>query len=483
MTKKIEFDKSFKYKILVIDDEKRIRDVTYRMLTNEGFEVALAETGDIGKKMIDEKHYDIILLDLMMPGISGLDLLPHLKAHHPYTVVIVITGYATLEHSIEAMKKGAFDFISKPFSPQDLRMVIAKAIKFIRTLQDIADEKSRMRVLINQLSDGVMATDIQKKIALANPAFLKMLDCFGKEISGQPVSDIIQNKKIESMIDQVLSMPTEKFSILSEELDIGDNILSVRCIPFRDRLSRNLGTITVTHDITTLKKMDQLKSDFVSMVAHEIRSPLNSVGMQLQVILDELAGDITEKQREILDRASKKIKTLGNLSTELLDLAKIESGLITQEKETFNVEIFLQEQVAFFQEAARAKNIRLELDELPEIPPLFANKSNMEEVFSNLISNSINYTPEGGKITIFAAKNKGYLHIMVSDTGLGIPKEDLERIFDRFYRVKNDKTRYITGTGLGLPIVKSIIEAHNGKIKVESELDKGSAFNIYLPYL
>lgn len=483
MTQKIEFDKSFKYKILVIDDEKRIRDVTYRMLTKEGFEVGLAETGDIGKAMIDEKHYDIILLDLMMPGISGLDLLPHLKAHHPYTVVIVITGYATLEHSIEAMKKGAFDFISKPFSPQDLRMVIAKAIKFISTLQDIADEKSRMRVLINQLSDGVMATDIQKKIALANPAFLKMLDCFGKEISGQPVSDIIQNKKIASMIDQVLSMPTEKFSILNDELDIGDNILSVRCIPFRDRLNRNLGTITVTHDITTLKKMDQLKSDFVSMVAHEIRSPLNSIGMQLQVILDELAGDVTEKQREILDRASEKIKTLGNLSTELLDLAKIESGLITQEKETFNVEIFLQEQVAFFQEAARAKNIRLELDELPEIPPLFANKSNMEEVFSNLISNSINYTPEGGKITIFAAKNKGYLHIMVSDTGLGIPKEDLERIFDRFYRVKNDKTRYITGTGLGLPIVKSIIEAHNGKIKVESELDKGSAFNIYLPYL
>ncbi len=483
MTQKIEFDKTFKYKILVIDDEKRIRDVTHRMLTNEGFEVALAETGDIGMKMIDEKHYDIILLDLMMPGISGLDLLPHLKAHHPYTVVIVITGYATLEHSIEAMKKGAFDFISKPFSPQDLRMVIAKAIKFIRTLQDIADEKSRMRVLINQLSDGVMATDIQKKIALVNPAFLKMLDCFGQEISGQSVSDIIQNKKIENMIDKVLSMPTEKFSILNEELDIGDNILSVRCIPFRDRLNRNLGTITVTHDITALKKMDQLKSDFVSMVAHEIRSPLNSVGMQLQVILDELAGDVTEKQREILNRASKKIKTLGNLSTELLDLAKIESGLISQEKETFDIKKFLQEQVAFFKEAAQAKDIHLELDELPEIPPLFANKSNMEEVFSNLISNSINYTPKGGKITIFAAKNKGYLHIMVSDTGLGIPKEDLERIFDRFYRVKNDKTRYITGTGLGLPIVKSIIEAHNGKIKVESELDKGSAFNIYLPYL
>ena len=483
MIQKIEFDKSFKYRILVIDDEKRIRDITNKMLTNEGFEVALAETGDIGMKMIEEKHYDIILLDLMMPGISGLDLLPHLRSHHPYSVVIVITGYATLEHSIEAMKKGAFDFISKPFSPQDLRLVISKAIKFIRTLQDIADEKSRMKVLINQLSDGVMATDIQKNIALANPAFLKMMDFFEENVTGQPVSDIIQNEKIESMIDQSISMPSEEFSILSEEIDLGENVLSVRCLPFRDRLNRNLGTITVTRDITTLKKIDQLKSDFVSMVAHEIRSPLNSIGMQLKVVLDELAGAVTVKQREILERASEKINMLSNLSTELLDLAKIESGLITQEKETFNVNKYLQEQVAFFQEAARAKNIRLELDKFPELPPLFANKSNMDEVFSNLISNAINYTQEGGKITIFAVVSVNYLHIMVSDTGFGIPKKELERIFDRFYRVKNDKTRYITGTGLGLPIVKSIIEAHNGKIKVESEPDKGSTFHVYLPLL
>ncbi len=483
MTQKIEFDTSSKYSILIIDDEKCIRDVTSRMLTNEGFDVATAEAGDIGMKMIAEKHYDIILLDLMMPGISGLELLPHIKADHPYSVVIVITGYATLEHSIETMKKGAFDFIAKPFSPQELRIVIAKAIKFISTLQDIADEKSRMRVLINQLSDGVMATDIQKKIVLANPAFLKMLDCFVENITGESVSSIIQNKKIEDMVDQALSMQEKNFSILTEEIEVGETVLNIRCIPFRDRLKRNLGTITVVHDVTALKKMEQHKSDFVSMVAHEIRSPLNSIGMQLKVILDGLAGDVTEKQQEILERASDRIKALGNLSTELLDLAKIESGLISQNKETFNVNIFLQEQVAFFQETAHAKNIRLELGEIQELPFLFANKTNMEEVLSNLISNSINYTMSGGKITIFADVNKSHLHICVNDTGFGIPKKDLERIFDRFYRIKNDKTRYITGTGLGLPIVKSIIEAHNGKIKVESELNKGSSFHIYLPLI
>ncbi len=481
MAQNIRFEHPDKYTILVIDDEKRIREVTYTMLTKEGFEVAIAETGEIGMKMIDERHYDIVLLDLMMPGISGLDVLSHLKSHHPYSVVVVITGYATLEHSIEAMKKGAFDFIPKPFSPQDLRVVIIKAIEFIRTLHDIANEKSRMGVLINQLSGGVMATDSQKRVALANPAFLKMIDYFEEDAIGRLVGDVLRNKKIEGMIDEALSMHEEKFADLTDEIDFGDNILSIRCIPFRDRLGRNLGTITVVNDITALKKMEQLKSDFVSMVAHEVRSPLNSIGMQLKVILDGLAGDVTEKQKEILSRASEKIKALNNLSTELLDLARIESGLIMQEKEKLDIDKLLRDQTNFFQEAARTKGIRLELDNLPELPPVLANLGNMEEVLSNLISNAINYTPDNGRIVISARVEKKYLCITVRDTGFGIPAEDIERIFERFYRVKNEKTRHIIGTGLGLPIVKSIVEAHNGKIKVESELGKGSTFFIYLP--
>ena len=408
-------------------------------------------------------------------------MLPYLKTHHPYSVVIVITGYATLEHSIEAMKKGAFDFIPKPFEPKDLRLVITKAIEFLSTLEDIAKEKSRMGVLVNQLSGGVMATDVQKKIALANPAFLQMIDYFGQDVIGRPAAEIVQNETIETMLDQALAQPMESFSDLTQELDLGNKILSVRSIPFRDRLNRNLGTITVMYDITASKKMEQLKTDFVNMVAHEIRSPLNSIGMQLKVILDGLAGPVTEKQEEILNRSSEKIHALSNLSTELLDLAKIESGLITQEKEKFDIRSLLEEQVAFFQPTAAAKGIKLELDSLPDLPPILANKGNIEEVFSNLITNAINYTPENGKVSILAVVVKTHLCVSISDTGFGIPEEDLPKIFDRFYRVKNEKTRYITGTGLGLPIVKSILEAHNGTIKVESEPDKGSTFFVYLP--
>jgi len=137
--------------------------------------------------------------------------------------------------------------------------------------------------------------------------------------------------------------------------------------------------------------------------------------------------------------------------------------------------------VAFHGAKAQAKKIALTLSPLPKLTPVFADRRNMEEVFSNLISNAISYTPEGGKVTVAAAMESGYLRASVSDNGIGMAPEDLGHIFNRFYRIKNDKTRFIIGTGLGLAIVKSIVEAHNGFIRVESEPDHGSTFHVYIP--
>jgi two-component system phosphate regulon sensor histidine kinase PhoR len=480
---------AYRTRILVVDDEKRIRDGCQSILTAEGFEVDVAENGYAGLAKIEEQHFDIILLDLMMPGLRGIDLLDHVKAKHPDTLVIVITGYATLEHAIEAMKKGAFEFISKPFSPEDLRTVTGKAIEYVRTLEDIAHERSRIRVLINHISDGVMATDAGKRVALANPAFLKSLGYQGESPIGMPVKDLVQNERLLRMIDEALSMPAEQFTELTEEFDQGvlaqsePAVLAVRCVPFRDRLHRNLGTLTVMHDITALKKIDKLKSEFVSMVAHEIKSPMNSVLALVKVIQDGLAGDLTEKQQEILGRVSEKIKGLSDLAADLLDLSRIESGLITMEKERLSVATLLEEQVTFQQTKAESKGIHLRLEPVSELPSILANKRAIEEVISNLLTNAIKYTPDGGDVTVSAVAEKDHVHISVKDTGFGIAQEDLGRIFERFYRVKNDQTRFISGTGLGLGIVKSIVEAHHGRVKAESALNEGSTFHVFLPIM
>jgi PAS domain S-box-containing protein len=473
--------------ILVIDDEERVREGCRKVLARDGYAVTIAESGAVGLKLIERQHYDLILLDLMMPSLSGFDVLAHVKTLHPDTVIIVISGYATVENSIEAMKKGAFDFIPKPFSPEQLRVLTRKAIEYTRAMQDIADEKSRMRVLINRLTDGVMATDSHKRVVLANPAFLRMAGCREVRVVGRTVGEIIHDGPLEQMIDEALTISGDELVELTQEIccaaepDQPGPILNARCLPYIDRAGRNVGTITVLHDITTLKRLDQIKSEFVSMVSHEIRSPLNSVLAQIKVILDGLAGEVTPRQQEILGRASEKVKSLVCLSSELLDLARIESGLISQEKEQFNLADILEDQVSFHAAKAQAKGISLALEPLPQLAPVFADRRNLEEVFSNLISNAINYTPEGGKVTISATMDGGYLRASVSDNGIGMAPEDLGHIFNRFYRIKNDQTRFIIGTGLGLAIVKSIVEAHNGFIRVESEPDRGSTFQVYIP--
>jgi PAS domain S-box-containing protein len=365
---------------------------------------------------------------------------------------------------------------------------VSKAIEYIRTLQDIVTEKSRMRALINHLAGGVMATDAEKVVALANPAFLKMMGYRGDGI-GCPVAEIVKDDRLNEMIDQAMAMTTNDMAALTAELSIAEKdqkeerIVGVRCVPFRDRAGRNLGVITVLHDITALKKMDQLKSDFVSMVAHEIRSPMNTVLAQHKVILDGLAGPITEKQQDLLGKASEKIRNLAKLASELLDLARIESGLITQEKARLDLAEVLAEQVEFHQTTAEAQGLHLMLDPLPDLPAVLGNKDNIDEVLSNLITNAVNYTSADGRIRVSADVEEQYVRISVEDTGVGIDAEDLDRVFDRFYRVKNDRTQSVTGTGLGLAIVKSIVEAHDGIIRVESTPHHGSTFHVYLPII
>lgn len=484
--KKSVKDVFFQPRVLVVDDETRIQKACHRLLTEEGCDVEIAENGIRGLEKIGQKHFDIVLLDLMMPGMSGLEVLKQVKARHPDTVVIVITGYATLEHSIETMKTGAFDFLSKPFSPQELRVVINKAIEFLRTLQDIATEKSRMRVMINSLNNGVLTTDNQKRVALANPAFLKMINCQKTSVIGQHVSGIIDNERLLEMIDQAVAQQEDTYSEITDEICLGsdkdeDRIIGVRCIPFRDRLNRNLGSVTVFHDITALKRVDQQKSEFVSMVAHEIKSPLNSILMQLTVVLDGLAGDLTEKQTDILSRTCERIKSLTRLAAELLDLSKIESGLINQDREELDLQDLVRRQVDLYSEKAGSKGIELSMTLPGEDIRMLGNRINIEEVVSNLISNAIRYSPGGGQVTVGVENKSDCMVIFVSDTGLGIPASEIPFIFDRFFRVKNEKTRFINGTGLGLTIVRKIVEAHHGTIEVDSEEGKGTCFTIFFP--
>ena len=477
-----------------------MRDGCSRILSKDGWSVITTENGKLGLEEIKghPENIDVILLDLMMPGMSGMEVLDQVRTIDPNLLVIVITGYATVESAVEAMKKGAYDFIPKPFTPDQLRIVVKRALErrtlqkeaeFLRrerekSLRDIATEKSKIKTIINCMGDGVLVCDRDSCIVLSNPAASRMLKVAESSLIGNMLPQDNLHPELSKIIQETLATAEKTYTSVSQELSIGESgeiFLRAHTAPVRNDLNETLGSVTVLQDISHLKELDKMKSEFIAMVAHELRAPLAAVEQQLTVILNKMAGDITEKQEQLLSRAKERTKGLLTLIKDLLDLSKIEAGMMVQYKEPLSLQEVVQKVVDLMRVEADAKKLDLEFTVPPELPLINADRNSMEGTFTNLISNAIKYTPEGGKIWVTLNEEGGFIKATVSDTGIGIKKEDLPRIFDKFYRVKTVETRQIVGTGLGLSIVKSIVDAHLGSISVESEEANGTTFTVLLP--
>lgn len=486
-------------RILVVDDEEIMREGCTRILSKEDWEVVTAENGEAGLKAIEEAEgFDVVLLDLMMPGISGIEVLEAVQRTDANLLVIVITGYATVESAVEAMKKGAYDFVPKPFTPDQLRIVVKRALdkralqremevlksEREKSLRDIATEKSRIVTIINCMGDGVLVCDRDSCVVLTNPAAGRMLGVQESSLIGRSLSECSIDGTLTETIMESLRSADSTFPTVSQELCPSGStsaFLRAHTAPVKNDLGETLGAVTVLQDITGLKELDRMKSDFVAMVSHELRSPVASVQQQLSVILEGLSGDLTQRQMRMLRRAQERAGGLLELINDLLDLSKIEAGMVVQYKEPLRLEELLERVRELMLPEAEAKGLKLKLQVKSPLPVVQGDKDNLEGVFTNLVNNAIKYTPEGGKITIRIKGEGENVRAEVSDTGIGISREDLSRIFDRFYRVKSEKTRQIVGTGLGLCIVKHVVEAHLGTIAVESEEGGGSTFTVVLP--
>ena len=338
-----------------------------------------AENGGQGLEEIKRhpENIDVILLDLMMPGMSGMEVLDHVRAIDPNLLVIVITGYATVESAVEAMKKGAYDFIPKPFTPDQLRIVVRRALErrtlqkeaeFLRrerekSLRDIATEKSKIKTIINCMGDGVLVCDRDSCIVLSNPAASRMLKASETCLLGNYLNQCNLPPELSKTIEESLQTKDTGYTSVSQELSVGESgeiFLRAHTAPVRNDVGETMGSVTVLQDISHLKELDKMKSEFIAMVTHELRAPIAAVEQQLTVILNKMAGEVTEKQEQLLSRAKERTKGLLDLIKDLLDLSKIEAGKMVQYKEPLFLQEVIQRVVDLMRAEAENKKIDLQ---------------------------------------------------------------------------------------------------------------------------
>lgn len=486
-------------RVLVIDDEKGIRDGSQRVLSRMGYRVFLAERGEAGLSMLEkEADIAIVLLDLKMPGIDGMEVLKRMQERYPHILVIIITGFATIETAIEAMKIGAYDFIPKPFEPDQLRIVVNRAREKLlleekaaslalekrRTLKDLDAEKSRMHTIVDSLPNGLVVTNANGEVVLLNPAFVLHMNLPPGTTAGKPIADYVEDDGLRDLIMAISSGRHVDFDDIPNYSFAPDEgrFLLARGRPVLGERNECLGAVVNIADITAMKVLDRLKSEFVAKVSHELRSPLSTIHEQLALVLSDLVGQLPESDHHLLSRAKEKTQGLISLIGDLLDLSRIEAGMVCRSLKPVQLEDLLENIIDFLKTRTTNKRQHLSLNR-PEapVPPIKADPLALESIFGNLIANAINYTPEGGRITVTVDLAGVNIRVQVIDNGFGIEGRHLDKIFERFFRVKNDKTRYITGTGLGLPIVKGLVASLGGFIQVESTPDQGSTFIVLLP--
>lgn len=335
---------------------------------------------------------------------------------------------------------------------------------------------------IDSLYDPVLVTDAQGCVTKLNPAAEEI---FGSEAQclGKLISEVARDSQIALAVSETLKSQRPVAgegvgAVLPVAINGSEYAFRLRATPLRDDEGRMIGTVTLLEDITRLREIDQLKSEFIATASHELRTPLTSVQMGVHLLLENAAGELNEQQRDILFTCREDCERLEKLMRDLLDLSKIEAGESKPQMAPIAATSLLKAAADSLRPQVESKEIRLHLDAPIALPPVLADRLQIERVLANLISNAVRHTRRGGDIRITATASDNHLIISVSDTGSGIPAEYLPRIFDKFVQVPNAPTG---GAGLGLAISKQIIEAHGGQITVQSELGCGATFTFTLP--
>ena len=361
----------------------------------------------------------------------------------------------------------------EPIKESDIKMLEAMAeyaviaIENANLYSNISQEHKKLESILAQIEDGVIVIDYDYRIVMVNQIAQSIFNLVGKATAGMAFNDVFSHAELVELVSSGAKNGFSRGEINSPDGRVFSAYMTD--IP-------SLGLAVTMHDITHLKKLDRIKSDFVNTVSHDLRSPLTAILGFSELI--ERAGEINTTQKDYVRRIQGSVQNITVLVDDLLNLGRIEAGFDSR-KENVAVDQVIRYAVENFRKRITDKSLNLVLDIPAGIPLVFANPVQVRQMVENMLDNATKYTPNGGLITIRAGVTQSQIVIQFMDTGMGIPALDLPYIFDKFYR--SSSSADIPGTGLGLAIVRSIVENHNGRIWVDSTVGVGSTFTIVLP--
>lgn len=499
-------------RIVIVDDEPMVTKTLSMLLGLEGFSnLNLFNSPAEALEYLKENEADLIISDFMMPSINGIEFLDKAKKLQNEVATILLTGYADKENAIRAINEiGIFKYIEKPWDNANLIINIKNALiqtalkkelnikikelekanqkleKYSKNLESVVEERtielsqanSKLSAIITNCADGIVLFDSDFRITNLNP---RAIELFGQKkevlIKENMFSLLVNDKKQFTKSDLKENKPLylRDFYLVNYEKDTKVPV-DISIAPVVSDSS--VFYVAVIRDVTYQKETQRLRDDFIATLTHDLKTPLLAAISGIDFVLDKSLGEITSKQQELFSAMKKSLENLLGLVYTLLEVYRYESGEIHLCKTKFDVVELTKEVIDELEALAQKAEIELILNTDEKEISINADKTEIRRVIANLIGNAIKHSQNSKTVKVNLIQNDRDLKVEVIDEGIGLSKEDCNKLFNRFSQ--GTKTKRADSTGLGLYLSRQIVEAHNGKIYVESELNKGSKFTFEL---
>ena len=515
-----------KAKILVVDDEANVLLTMTSILRQEGYEVDAAEGGEQALAAIRERFYDLVLTDMNMPRIDGMQVLAEVRKRSPNTVTLVITGYGSLDSALRAIQLGAYEYLLKPTEVPELKQAVRRCLERKRFSEiDTLYRISRAAACAPELERIVpqVAQAGREVLALGNVSVV-IFDRDGGAHDGPELAPLMTNTDLrDRMLAGEVVTPEHRLAA-AERWAREQKVRTYAFVPGRaaerlvcalcawngseayefhasalrflqalaDQAALAIENTTLigelrrnNHELEAanqkLRELDRLKSQFLSVATHELRTPLSILLGYNSMLEESLQDRLSEEERGTLEESSAACKRLIRLVNSMLDISQIESGKMRMHFGQDDLRPVVNGVVTLFQQEAGRRGVRLHFELPARLPRLRMDGERIQQVLINLVGNALKFTPRDGDVIITVRQRAQAVEVSVRDTGVGIAAEDHSRIFDEFAQLRHADGHKHEGSGLGLAIARRIVEAHDGVLSVASRPGQGSTFTFTLP--